>query len=87
MPGRYGNQNGGRGGRGRRRTAEFVVNHIKKTFDHGNDIAEAIRTLTKADTEVWKPTLKTSTETDQDLKQTEEKQYLIWSTKLSLTKL
>jgi hypothetical protein len=29
-------------------TAEFVVNHIKKTFDRGNDIAEALRTLVKA---------------------------------------
>jgi hypothetical protein len=28
-------------------TAEVVVNHIKKTFDRGNDIAEAIRTLSK----------------------------------------
>ena len=26
-------------------TAEFVVNHIKKDFDRGNDIAEALRTL------------------------------------------
>ena len=86
MPGRYGNRNGCRGGRGRGRgcsipnkasftkktvkdywfyvgsskqasdyelTAEFGVNRIKKTFDRGNDIAEAIRTLTKADTEVY----------------------------------
>ena len=59
-------------------TAEFIINHIKKTFDRGNDIAEAIRTLSKADTEVWKPTLKTSTEADQDLKETEDKeQYLM----------
>jgi hypothetical protein len=26
-------------------TAEFVVNHVKKTFDYGNDVAEAMRTL------------------------------------------
>jgi hypothetical protein len=31
-------------------TAELVVNHIKKTFDRGNDIAEVIRTLVKTDT-------------------------------------
>ena len=42
-------------------TAEFVVNHIKKTFDRGNDIAEAIRTLNKIDTSLWKPTLLLST--------------------------
>jgi hypothetical protein len=41
-------------------TAEFVVNHIKKTFDRGNDIAEAIRTLVKTDTSLWKPTLQVS---------------------------
>ena len=57
--------------------AEFVLNHIKKTFDRGNDIAEALRTLEKPDTDVWRPTLKTSTETDEDLKETEEKQYLM----------
>jgi hypothetical protein len=56
-------------------TAEFVVNHIKKTFNRGNNIAEALRTLTRADTEIWKPTFKTSTETDADLKKTENKQY------------
>ena len=54
-------------------TGKFVVNHIKKTFDRGNNIAEALRTLTKADTDVWKPTLKRSTETDIDLKETEDK--------------
>ncbi len=30
-------------------TAEFIINHIKKTFDRGNDIAEALRMLTKAE--------------------------------------
>ena len=40
-------------------TAEFVLNHIKKTFERGKDVAEALRTLVKTDTEVWKPTLKT----------------------------
>eukprot|EP00978_Attheya_sp_CCMP212_P009627 scaffold22831_cov39-Attheya_sp.AAC.2 len=45
-------------------TAEFVENHIKKTFDCGNDIAEALRTLVKADVALWKPTLRVSTETE-----------------------
>ena len=58
-------------------TAEFVVNHIKKTFDRGNDIAEALRTLVKADTNVWKPTLKISTETDSKLKEREDKQFVM----------
>jgi hypothetical protein len=38
-------------------TAEFLVNYVKKTFDRGHDIAEALRTLEPIDTEVWKPTL------------------------------
>ena len=29
-------------------TAEFIINHIKKSFDHGNDIAETLTTLVKA---------------------------------------
>ncbi len=58
-------------------TAEFVVNHVKKTFDRGNDIAEALRTLTKADTTLWKPTLMTSTDTDTDVKDREDKQFVM----------
>ena len=58
-------------------TAEFVVNHIKKTFDRGNDISEALRTLDKPDTDTWKPALKMSVETDTDLKQREDKQFEI----------
>ena len=55
-------------------TAEFVVNHIKKTFDRGNDVAEALRTLVKADTSPWRPTLKTSTEPDDQARARENKQ-------------
>ncbi len=29
--------------------AEYIINHIKKTYDGCNDIAETLRTLTKAD--------------------------------------
>jgi hypothetical protein len=54
-------------------TAEFVVNHIKITFDRGNDIAEALRTLVKANTDVWKPTVKISAETDADINEREDK--------------
>ena len=38
-------------------TTEFVVNHIKKTFDQGSDVSEALQTLVKADTDIWKTTL------------------------------
>jgi hypothetical protein len=56
-------------------TAEFVVNHIKKTFDRGNDISEALRTLVRPDTDTWKPTLKMSVDTDTSVKQREDKQF------------
>jgi hypothetical protein len=58
-------------------TAEFVVNHIKKTFDRGNDIAEAIRTLVKTDTSLWKPTLLVSTDSDTAIKEREDKQFVM----------
>jgi hypothetical protein len=58
-------------------TAEFVVNHIKKTFDRGNYIAEALRTLVKANTSLWKPTLLMSTETDAPVKEREDKQFIM----------
>jgi hypothetical protein len=58
-------------------TNEFVVNHIKKTFDRGNDVAEALRTLVKADTDVWKPTLKTSTSDEEDIIAREDKQFVM----------
>jgi hypothetical protein len=41
-------------------TAEFVINHIKKTFDYGKDIAEALRTLKKPDPESWEPAIQAS---------------------------
>ena len=42
--------------------AEFVVNHTKKTFDRGNNVSEALQTLVKSDTDVWKPTLNFSSD-------------------------
>jgi hypothetical protein len=41
-------------------TSEFLVNYVKKTFNRGNDVAEALRTLTLENTELWKPTLQLS---------------------------
>jgi hypothetical protein len=58
-------------------TADFVVNHIKKTFDRGNDIAEALRTLVKANPDVWKPTLMVSTDGDEEIEKRENKQYVM----------
>eukprot|EP00957_Ditylum_brightwellii_P192926 14689664-Ditylum_brightwellii.AAC.1 len=43
-------------------TAEFIVNHIKMSFDCGNDIAKNLTTHIKAETDEWMPTLKSSSE-------------------------
>jgi hypothetical protein len=56
-------------------TSEFLINHVKKTFDRGNDVAEALRTLIKEDTDVWKPSLKFSTQVDTGDKAQENRQY------------
>jgi hypothetical protein len=58
-------------------TNKFVVNHIKKTFDRGNDVAEALRRLVKADTDTWKPTLKISTDADAAIVVREDKQFVL----------
>jgi hypothetical protein len=56
-------------------TAEFVVNHVKKTFDYGNDIAEAMRTLKIANIDLWMPKLQFSISTDLPTKSAEDKQF------------
>ena len=56
-------------------TLEYVLNHIKKTYEYGNDISESLRKLAKADIGKWEPTLKASTKTDPEAKKTEERQF------------
>ena len=56
-------------------TSEFMINHVKKTFDRGNDVAEALRLLRKPDTSVWKPSLSFSTQESIVLKTHEDRQY------------
>ena len=56
-------------------TANFVINHIKKTYDYGYDISEALRNLKEPDTNLWKTKLQASKSTDADEKPTEDKQF------------
>jgi hypothetical protein len=56
-------------------TSEFLVNYVKKTFDRGNDVAEAPRTLTPEDTELWKPALQFSTATEDTKSKQENRQH------------
>lgn len=41
-------------------TTDFVINHIKKTYESGRDIANALETLTPVNTALWRPSLQVS---------------------------
>ena len=55
-------------------TSEFIINYIKRTFQHGNNIAKSLQTLTLHDTEKWKPCLKASKAEDKDIAKLENRQ-------------
>ena len=50
---------------------DFVINHIQKTHEFGNNIAKSSRTETKTDTATWTPALKASAKADVDTKELE----------------
>ena len=54
-------------------TTEFIINHIKKTFTRGNDIAESLRMLQEPITELWKPDPEENLETDEEKKKLKAK--------------
>ena len=58
-------------------TTEFIINHIKKTYSHGIDIAAALSSMTPVDTSTWKPSLEMSLETDDQLRNNENRQFEI----------
>ena len=58
-------------------TSEFVINHIKKTFVQGIDIATALAKLTPVDTQDWKPSLEVSISADENEREAENRQYEI----------
>ena len=53
----------------------FVINHIKKDFDRGNNIAEALRKLEYENTDNWNPILKLSISLDEYVKVREDRQF------------
>ena len=57
--------------------SEFVFNHIKKTFVYGNDVSEAFQKRVKADTYFWKPTIKVSYDTDVNIEESKDKQFVM----------
>ena len=57
-------------------TAEFLINHIKMSFDQGNDIAENLTTMVEIRIDDWMPTLKSSDESDNEkLRERENRQF------------
>ena len=63
-------------------TTEFIINHIKKTYNHGRDIAEALKTLEPVDRTDWAPQLQVSIVMGNDAdairqRQAEDRQYEI----------
>ena len=56
-------------------TTEFVINHIRKTYTDGENIATALETLEDLDVNEWKPTIETSVELDDQIRATEQKQF------------
>ena len=51
-----------------------MINYIKKDFDRGNDIAEAIQKLEYKSTDNWNLILKASISSDEDVKGGEDRQ-------------
>jgi hypothetical protein len=55
--------------------ADFIINHIKKDYERGRDIAESLQELKKPNTNTWMPKLKGSTKKDDAAKETENRQF------------
>lgn len=58
-------------------TTEFVINHIKKIYDYGNDIGTALEKLEAIDTTAWRPRMQVSGEEDETVRTIENKQFEI----------
>ena len=56
---------------------EFLINHIKKLYDYGNDIGTALENLEAIDTSVWKPRMQVSSDGDEEIRANENKQFKI----------
>ena len=54
-------------------TTEFIINHIKKTYTDGKDIAKALYNLEPIDTNTWKPSLQVSVITGDDEESNEQR--------------
>ena len=55
-------------------TSELCINHIKKTYEYGDDISESLNNMSKLDTDVWFPSLDVSTSTNPATKAREDEE-------------
>jgi hypothetical protein len=59
-------------------TTEYLINHIKKVFDYGNDIGTALKLLEPINTLAWnKPRMQVSIATTEEDRAAENRQYEI----------
>lgn len=58
-------------------TTEFLINHIKKLYDYGNDIGSALEKLEPLDTVPWKPRMQVSEASDEAMRSVENRQFEI----------
>ena len=56
-------------------TTDQVINHIKKEYDRGVDVAEALRTGHEPNLQDWQPSLGVSTTVDESVRTVENEQY------------
>ena len=56
-------------------TTEFLINHIRKTYEYGNDIATALEESTPFQISSLEPVLSVSSQTDTDAKDAENRMY------------
>jgi hypothetical protein len=60
-----------------KKTTEFLINYIKKSFEFGNDIAIALKELRDANTDAWQPSMQISINTDFAVSKLENRQFKI----------
>jgi hypothetical protein len=52
-------------------TTEFLINHIKKTYDYGNDIGSALKEIEPLNTLQWKPRMTVGAEREESIQKFE----------------
>ena len=58
-------------------TTEFLINHVKKVFDYGNDIGTALELLEPLDVSTWKPSMQVSRASTEEVRAVEGRQFEI----------